>query len=79
MQPTRYQITPLDPHAHVFEARCTVDDPDSLRASGSGFAVTLQEPPEHFSYRIELRDWAGRRLASHDPQIDNLGPLPTPP
>ena len=55
------------------------DDPDSLRASGSGFAVTLQEPPEHFSYRIELRDWAGRRLASHDPQIDNLGPLPTPP
>jgi len=28
MQATRYQITPLDPHAHVFEVRCTVDDPD---------------------------------------------------
>jgi predicted metalloprotease with PDZ domain len=28
MQPTRYQITPLDPHAHLFEVRCTVDDPD---------------------------------------------------
>jgi hypothetical protein len=54
-------------------------DPDTIEANGTGFSVTMQEPPEHFSYRIELRDWAGRRLASHDPQIDNLGPLPTPP
>jgi predicted metalloprotease with PDZ domain len=28
MQPTRYRLTPLDPHAHVFEVRCTIDDPD---------------------------------------------------
>lgn len=24
----RYQITPIDPHAHVFEVRCTVVEPD---------------------------------------------------
>ena len=28
MHATRYQITPLDPRAHVFEVRCTLDDPD---------------------------------------------------
>ncbi len=28
MQTTRYRITPLDPRAHLFEVRCTVDDPD---------------------------------------------------
>ena len=28
MQVTRYQVTPLDPHAHVFEVRCTVGNPD---------------------------------------------------
>ena len=28
MHPTRYQITPLDPRAHLFEVRCTVADPD---------------------------------------------------
>jgi len=54
-------------------------EPNALAASGTGFAAFMQEPPEHFTYRVELRDWAGRRLASHDPQIDNLGPLPTPP
>jgi len=26
--PVRYRIVPLDPHAHLFEVRCTVDDPD---------------------------------------------------
>ncbi|HEX6002990.1 MAG TPA: PDZ domain-containing protein [Burkholderiales bacterium] len=25
---TRYRIAPLDPHAHLFEVGCTVDDPD---------------------------------------------------
>ena len=25
---THYRITPLDPHAHVFEVRCTIEDPD---------------------------------------------------
>lgn len=28
MQATHYRITPLDPKAHLFEVRCTVDDPD---------------------------------------------------
>ncbi|HJU21968.1 MAG TPA: PDZ domain-containing protein [Casimicrobiaceae bacterium] len=27
MSPIRYQIIPRDPHAHLFEVRCTVDDP----------------------------------------------------
>ena len=27
-RPTRYRIIPLDPHAHVFEVSCTVDEPD---------------------------------------------------
>jgi len=26
--PVRYRIVPLDPHAHLFEVRCTVEDPD---------------------------------------------------
>ncbi len=26
--PVRYRIAPLDPHAHLFEVRCTVEDPD---------------------------------------------------
>ena len=28
MGATRYRIIPLDPHAHLFEVRCTVADPD---------------------------------------------------
>ncbi len=28
MQAIRYQIAPINPHAHLFEVRCTVDDPD---------------------------------------------------
>jgi predicted metalloprotease with PDZ domain len=28
MTPTRYRIVPINPHAHVFEVSCTVDDPD---------------------------------------------------
>src|SRR6202790_5850497 len=28
MTPTRYRIVPVNPHAHVFEVSCTVDDPD---------------------------------------------------
>ncbi|MGE5667015.1 MAG: M61 family metallopeptidase, partial [Betaproteobacteria bacterium] len=28
MTPTHYQIRPLDPNAHLFEVRCTVDAPD---------------------------------------------------
>lgn len=28
MDITRYHVAPLDPDAHVFEVRCTIDDPD---------------------------------------------------
>jgi predicted metalloprotease with PDZ domain len=28
MTPTRYRIVPINPHAHLFEVSCTVDDPD---------------------------------------------------
>jgi predicted CoA-binding protein len=28
MTPTRYRIIPVNPHAHVFEISCTVDNPD---------------------------------------------------
>lgn len=29
LPPTRYRIVPRDPHAHVFEVRCTVERPDA--------------------------------------------------
>lgn len=29
METIRYRIVPVDPRAHLFEVRCTVDDPDS--------------------------------------------------
>src|SRR5512141_1967489 len=28
MQATHYQVAALDPNAHLFEVRCTIDDPD---------------------------------------------------
>jgi hypothetical protein len=28
MQVIHYRIAPLDPKAHLFEVRCTIDDPD---------------------------------------------------
>ena len=43
-----------------------------------GFAVNYPDPETYprFTYHIELRDWEGKLLASHDPAIDNLGPPP---
>lgn len=49
------------------DASCTVE------ASGIGF--TMNDPVgTQLTYHIELRNWQGNLLASHDPQIDNLGP-----
>ncbi len=47
-----------------------------VEASGTGFAVggTGIQTVESFTYYIEIRDWSGQRLASHEPVIDNLGP-----
>lgn len=52
----------------------------SVRASAMGFAVYFPDPALHptFTYHIEVRDWQGKRLAGHDPAIDNLGPPPPP-
>jgi hypothetical protein len=64
-----------------FEAR-NGDDPGAVQASGAGFGMAIprdergQAPT--FTYHVEVRDWNGERLASHDPAIDNLGP-PIPP
>ena len=51
---------------------CTVE------ASGTGFALDVPYEAQ-YTYHIELRNWAGTRLASQDPLIDNLGPPPTNP
>jgi len=39
--PTRYRIAPLDVHAHLFEVRCTVDDP---APDGQRFALPVWIP-----------------------------------
>jgi hypothetical protein len=57
---------------------CNGEDSCTVEASGTGFAVNLPEV-EQFTYHIELRDWKGKLLGSHDPLIDNLGPPPTNP
>lgn len=48
----------------------------TVQASGMGFVAAI--PPYRWSktyrYSLQLRDWQGNLLASHDPIIDNLGP-----
>lgn len=39
--PVRYRIAPVDPHAHRFEVRCTVEDPD---AAGQRFRLPVWIP-----------------------------------
>jgi plastocyanin len=48
----------------------------SVQASGMGFVthIPVSNWPKSFTYRIQLRNWDGTLLASHDPVIDNLGP-----
>ena len=50
MRATRYQIKPLDPHAHTFEVRCTVDDP---HPSGQRFRLPAWIPGSYL-----MRDFA---------------------
>jgi hypothetical protein len=58
---------------------CNGDDSTTLEAYGTGFAVKKKPKlPENIVYRIELRDFAGQLLVSHEPVIDNLGPPPLP-
>jgi len=45
---------------------------------GMGFIEALSEEERlkyrQFTYYIQLRNWDGQLLASHEPIIDNLGP-----
>ena len=41
MHTTRYHVAPLDPDAHLFEVRCTIDEPD---ASGQRFRLPTWIP-----------------------------------
>ena len=47
---TRYRITPIDPHAHLFEVSCTVVDPD---AAGQRFRLPSWIPGSYL-----IRDFA---------------------
>jgi predicted metalloprotease with PDZ domain len=66
MTPTHYQILPLDPNAHLFEVRCTVDAP---APSGQRFRLPAWIPGSYlireFSRQIvDVRaEAAGRPLA----------------
>ena len=41
MHTTRYHVAPLDPDAHLFEVRCTIDEPD---AAGQRFRLPTWIP-----------------------------------
>lgn len=73
-------LSGLNPGLGPFVAfnACNGDGNVSVQASAMGFAVNYPDPNTYprFSYHIELRDWEGNLLASHDPAIDNLGPPP---
>lgn len=58
---------------------CNGDNGVTVEASAMGFAAAYPDPVQYpgFTYHIELRDWNGKLLASHDPAIDNLGGPPT--
>ena len=61
MTPTRYRIACADPHAHLFEVACTVDDPASegqvfrLPAWVPG-SYLIREFARHF---VAVRAWSG--------------------
>lgn len=48
----------------------------TVQASAMGFVtgIPVYQWSKSFSYTIQLRNWDGTLLASHDPVIDNLGP-----
>jgi hypothetical protein len=59
---------------------CSNPSPDpeeeGFRACGTNFAQGELAAITQFKYRIEIRNAEGKLLASHDPDIDNLGPPP---
>ncbi len=54
-------------------------DAATVLANGTGFVATIPiaEQVRRYRYHIEVRGMDGKRLASHDPLIDNLGAPPT--
>jgi hypothetical protein len=57
---------------------CNGDGTVTVEASGMGFLLALSEEERlkwrEFVYDIQLRNWDGQLLATHEPIIDNLGP-----
>ena len=59
----RYRVVPMHPEAHLFEATCTVDDPDPL---GQRFALPAWIPGSYLirdfaRHIVGIRAQAGRR------------------
>lgn len=52
----------------------------AVLASGMSFVTTVSDEDwkDSYRYHVEVRGADGKRLAAHDPIIDNLGPPPTP-
>ena len=57
MPPTRYRIVPVNPHAHVFEVSCTVDDPDP---AGQSFRLPAWIPGSYL-----IREFARHFVSVH--------------
>ena len=60
MHAIRYQIAPLDPHAHLFDVRCTVDEP---AADGQRFRLPAWIPGSYL-IREFARQFVHVRAAS---------------
>ena len=60
---TRYRIVPLDPHAHLFEVRCTVDDPDPGGPALPAADVDSRQLPDP-RIRAALRAACARKRAA---------------
>ena len=63
-RPTRYRIVPFNPHAHVFEVSCTVDQPDP---AGQSFRLPAWIPGSYL-----IREFA-RHFVSVRAECDGSG------
>ena len=55
--PTQYEIAPFDPHAHLFEVRCTIDDP---AADGQRYRLPTWVPGSYLIREFARRIIDGR-------------------
>ena len=63
-QPVRYSISPSNPEAHLFEVRCTVDNPD---LAGQKFSLPTWIPGSYLirefaRHVVRIRAQSGRKL-----------------